>query len=63
MNLLSTKSNKRQTIVMTLLVRNEEDIIKNNIDYHLNQGIDHIIVTNNLSTDGTRDILESYMKD
>ena len=63
MNLLSTKSNKRLTIVMTLLVRNEEDIIKYNIDYHLNQGIDHIIVTNNLSTDGTRDILESYKKD
>lgn len=45
---------------MTLLVRNEQAIIRENIEYHLSRGIDRIIVTDNLSTDGTRDILADY---
>ena len=45
---------------MTLLVRNEEDILASNIEYHLNRGVDFIIATDNLSDDGTRDILEYY---
>lgn len=49
-------------LVMTLLVRNEEDIICQNLDFHFAQGVDHIIVTNNLSDDGTRGLLESYEK-
>ncbi len=47
-------------LVMTLLLRNEEDILASTIDYHLNQGVDYIIATDNLSDDGTPDILESY---
>ena len=47
-------------IVMTLLVRDEEDIIRQNIEFHLNHGVDFFIVTDNLSGDGTRDILEAY---
>ena len=47
-------------LIMTLLVRNEEDILKENIEFHLNQGVDHIIATNNLSTDGTTQILEDF---
>jgi len=50
------------TVVMTLLVRNELDIIRENIDFHLSQGMDHIIVTDNNSVDGTRDILSDYEK-
>ncbi len=50
-------------LIMTLLVRNEEDILKENIEFHLNQGVDHIIATNNLSTDGTTQILEDFKKE
>lgn len=47
-------------LVMTLLVRDEMDIIRSQLDYHLAAGIDHIIVTDNGSTDGTLDILAEY---
>lgn len=47
-------------LVMTLLVRNEEDIIRLNIDFHLSKGVDFIIATDNGSTDSTRDILREY---
>lgn len=45
---------------MTLLVRNEADIVRTNIDYHLAQGVDFIVATDNLSQDGTPDILGEY---
>ncbi|HJM57083.1 MAG TPA: hypothetical protein QF446_07130 [Planctomycetota bacterium] len=38
-------------LVMTLLVRNEEDILATNIEYHLARGVDFIIATDNLSDD------------
>jgi hypothetical protein len=47
-------------LVMTLLVRNEEDILHDNIDFHLSMGVDHVIATDNLSTDSTPSILKSY---
>jgi hypothetical protein len=47
-------------LVMTLLVRDETDIISSNIDFHLDQGVDFIIATDNLSIDGTADILHDY---
>ncbi|HET9101799.1 MAG TPA: glycosyltransferase family 2 protein [Solirubrobacteraceae bacterium] len=47
-------------LVMTLLVRNEADIIEANLDYHLAQGVDFVIVTDHGSTDGTRDLLRRY---
>ena len=47
-------------IVLTLQVRDEEDIIDANIKFHLAQGVDFFIVTDNLSVDGTRDILLKY---
>lgn len=47
-------------IVMTLLVRDEEDIIRENIEFHLSQGVSFFIVTDNLSVDGTADILKEY---
>jgi glycosyltransferase involved in cell wall biosynthesis len=47
-------------LVMTLLVRDEEDILADNLDFHLSQGVDEVIVTDNGSVDGTLDILCSY---
>lgn len=47
-------------IVMTLLVRDEEDIIEWNLRYHLSRGVDHFVVTDNRSVDGTAEILREY---
>lgn len=49
-------------LIMTLLVRDEEDILKQNIDFHLKQGVDFIIATDNCSVDSTKEILKTYEK-
>lgn len=49
-------------LVMTLLVRDEEDIIRENIEFHLSQGVNYFIVTDNRSIDRTADILREYEK-
>lgn len=43
---------------MTLLCRNEEDILGSTIRYHLEHGVDHIIITDNRSSDGTTKIVQ-----
>lgn len=48
---------------MTLLARDEADIIAANLDYHFAQGVDFAIVTDNRSKDGTLKILRRYQKD
>jgi hypothetical protein len=47
-------------LVMTLLVRDEEDIVRENLDFHLAQGVDQVIVTDNGSEDATAEILREY---
>lgn len=47
-------------LVLTVLVRDEVDVIETTIDYHLAQGVDAVIATDNRSGDGTRQILERY---
>jgi len=49
-----------EKLVMTLLVRNESDILKTNIDYHLSNGVDFIIITDNNSEDNTPSIIRKY---
>ncbi len=58
----SAEEIRNSKLVMTLLVRDEEDIIEENIKFHLNQGVDFIIATDNGSVDKTRKILEKYEK-
>jgi hypothetical protein len=49
-------------LVMTLLARDEADIVDANLAFHLNAGVDFVVAMDNLSQDGTTDILESYAK-
>jgi hypothetical protein len=46
-------------LVMTLLVRNEEDIIEDNIRFHARMGVDAFVVLDNASDDRTREIVEN----
>jgi len=50
-------------IVMTLLARDERDIVEQHLDFHLAAGVDLVIVTDHASTDGTQDVLERYARD
>ena len=49
-------------IVMTLLVRDEEDILVQNIEFHRALGVDHFIITDNLSRDQTPSIIQHYVR-
>jgi hypothetical protein len=47
-------------LVMTLLVRDEADIVDAQIAYHLHAGVDFVVATDNRSEDATTEILERY---
>lgn len=49
-------------LVLTLLARDEADILNTQIAYHLHAGVDFVIATDNGSQDGTRALLESYAR-
>jgi len=50
-------------LVMTLLARDEADIVDTQIAFHLESGVDFVIATDNGSHDGTREIFESYARE
>ena len=50
-------------VVLTMVVRDEEDILDAQLTFHLNAGVDFILVTDHRSVDGTRDILEGHVRD
>lgn len=45
---------------MTMVTHNEDDILAQNLDFHLKQGVDFFFIISHNSTDGTKDILEEY---
>lgn len=47
-------------LILTLLVRDEVDVVAAMIEHHLAAGVDHIIATDNGSVDGTMDVLSAY---
>lgn len=49
-------------IVMTIVLRNEAEIIRETITHYLDQGIDRVIAIDNGSTDGTSDILDDFVR-
>src|SRR5437588_11098213 len=48
-------------VVMTLLVRDEQELLPVNLDYHLDRGVDFVLVSDHGSTDDTPDILQEYV--
>ena len=49
-------------LLMTLLVKNEEAMLEENLIFHKAMGVDAFIVTDNNSTDGTMEILRRYQQ-
>jgi Glycosyl transferase family 2 len=50
-------------LVMTLLARDEEDVVEENLIYHLERGVDFVVATDNNSSDATPEILERYQRE
>ena len=50
-------------LVQTLVVRDEVDIVDDQIAYHLNAGVDFVIASDHQSVDGTTDVLERYVRE
>jgi hypothetical protein len=51
------------TIALSLVVRDEADVLDANLRYHLNAGVDVVLATDYESRDGSSEILESYARD
>lgn len=45
---------------MTLLVRDERDILRENLEFHLAHGVDEIVLMDNRSSDATAEIAREY---
>ncbi len=50
-------------LVVTVLARDEADVIGDQVALHLNAGADFVIATDNNSRDGTTEILERYRRE
>lgn len=57
------RTNKRKftpRLIMTLLVKNEEDMLEENLIFHKAMGVDGFIITDNNSSDRTPEIIRKY---
>jgi hypothetical protein len=50
-------------VVLTLLVRDEVDVIDAFLRYHLDRGVDFVVATDHRSADGTTDVLARYARE
>ena len=48
-------------LIQTIVTRNEADLALVNIQFHLESGVDHIVLTDHQSTDGLRDHLSPFI--
>lgn len=51
---------KSPRLIMTLLVKNEEVLLEQNLIFHKSMGVDAFIITDNNSTDSTPKIIQKY---
>lgn len=58
---LSLRHTPHPRLIMTLLVKNEADILEQNLLFHHRMGVDGFIVTDNCSTDNTSQIIKKYV--
>src|SRR6266699_1532468 len=50
-------------LVMTLLARDEADIVDAQLAFHLNAGVDFVVATDHCSQDGTTEVLRAYERE
>ena len=50
-------------LVMTLLARDEADVVDAQLAFHLAAGVDYVVATDNRSSDRTTEILEAYARE
>lgn len=58
----SVRKAKSPHIIMTLLVKDEEELLALNLEFHHAMGIEHFIITDNNSTDRTPEIIRHYQE-
>jgi hypothetical protein len=49
-------------LIMTLLVRDEQDILEHHLNFHLAHGVDHFLIMDHHSRDRTPEILDHYVQ-